>query len=152
MSFYWLKRMYSLDTLDTRFTTSSSTPLEKTSTEHGVNEKKAPSAASTDVAASTIQGVPPSRWNTWEYYFYYLVFIIMVPLMFKVPYEVSKASDPQYPKFAPLLSAGWIPGRQVVSIRHHLVPRVSSSDPGRRITPTISMLHSGTIFRTWALY
>ncbi|KAL9096468.1 MAG: hypothetical protein Q9165_001465 [Trypethelium subeluteriae] len=33
--------------------------------------------------------------------------------MFYSPYLVSKASDPRYPIFEPLLSPGWIPGRKV---------------------------------------
>lgn len=31
---------------------------------------------------------------------------------------VLQESDPEYPKFAPLLSDGWIPGRKVVSQSH----------------------------------
>lgn len=55
----------------------------------------------------------PSRWNTPEYYFYAFIFLTIPPLMFKSVYDVSQPSHPNYPRYAPLLSQGWIPGRQV---------------------------------------
>jgi hypothetical protein len=63
--FHCLRRLYSLDTLDTRFTNSKS--------------------------SSAVQAeAPPSKWRTLEFYVYYVVFIVAVPQMFKVSYDVSK--------------------------------------------------------------
>ncbi|CAO3646794.1 unnamed protein product [Mucor hiemalis] len=57
--------------------------------------------------------VKPSRWHSKEFYFYYVCFCIVVPYMFKVTYDLSKKSHPNYPVYAPLLSEGWMFGRQV---------------------------------------
>lgn len=91
---YYVKRIYSLDTLDTRFTVSSKAPLQYTSSEHAVNPSN---PALTSDGTSNTRAIParlpqtqPSRWRTPEYYFYYFCFITIVPLMFKVPYDVSK--------------------------------------------------------------
>ncbi|KAI7865222.1 MBOAT, membrane-bound O-acyltransferase family-domain-containing protein [Mucor mucedo] len=55
----------------------------------------------------------PSRWHTKEFYFYYVCFCIVVPYMFYVTYNLSTESHPNYPLYAPLLSKGWMFGRQV---------------------------------------
>ncbi|KAI9354740.1 MBOAT, membrane-bound O-acyltransferase family-domain-containing protein [Pilaira anomala] len=57
--------------------------------------------------------IKPSRWHTKEFYFYYVCFCIVVPYMFYVPYKLSTKTHPNYPKYADLLSEGWIFGRQV---------------------------------------
>ncbi|KAJ6151954.1 hypothetical protein N7497_006273 [Penicillium chrysogenum] len=99
--FAWLRRVYSLDTLDTRFT-SSATPAH------------ANTRPSKDARANVIaQGASPSLWRTPEFFVYYLFFIILVPLMFKTVIDVSKESHPVYSTYSHLLSPGWIPGRQV---------------------------------------
>lgn len=131
MSLLWsFKRLYSLDTLDTRFTHSSKVPIQVTKSEDGIDISKP--AVRENGRAETRQNVHPSRWNTLEYYFYYFIFLTIVPLMFYVPYSISKGrsraqrllflllrafaeSHPQYYKFEPLLSQGWIFGRKVVS-------------------------------------
>ncbi|TKA75039.1 hypothetical protein B0A49_02186 [Cryomyces minteri] len=109
---HYLRRLYSLDTLDTRFTTSSRTPPAP------IDPARAPSGevgqtVSRQNGRSPVSGAQPSKWATPEFYFYYLIFLVCVPLMFKAVYDVSKESHPEYPKFAPLLSDGWIPGRRV---------------------------------------
>lgn len=64
-----------------------------------------------DAAATTMPS--KSRWNTWEFYFYYLVFIIVVPQMVYVPYLLSRPdSNPQYPHFQHHLEPGWLFGRR----------------------------------------
>ncbi|EKV16229.1 Glycerol:H+ symporter (Gup1), putative [Penicillium digitatum] len=97
----WLRRVYSLDTLDTRFT-SSATPA---------HTNTRPSAK--DARNATAQGASSSLWRTPEFLVYYLFFIILVPLMFKTIINVSKESHPTYSTYSHLLSPGWIPGRQV---------------------------------------
>lgn len=90
----YLRRLYSLDTIDTRFTTNSKTPLHQTASEHGVDVSRpaiaSPEQSNVKQDQALQSGTQPSRWRTPEYYFYYLVFIVMVPLMFKVPFDVSQ--------------------------------------------------------------
>lgn len=79
----WFRRIYSLDTLDTRFTTSATTPLKATADTR--------SASSKDARANAIaNNAPKSRWNTPEFFVYYVVFIVLVPLMFKTVVDVSQ--------------------------------------------------------------
>ncbi|KGO36180.1 Membrane bound O-acyl transferase, MBOAT [Penicillium expansum] len=99
--FAWLRRVYSLDTLDTRFT-SSATPAH-------TNTRPSKDARTNVIT----QGASPSLWRTPEFFVYYLFFIIFVPLMFKTVIDVSKKSHPAYSTYSHLLSPGWIPGRQV---------------------------------------
>ncbi|QLL30336.1 hypothetical protein HG536_0A01530 [Torulaspora globosa] len=55
----------------------------------------------------------PSRWGTWEFRFYYLAFIVVLPLMLKAVMEASSELNPNYPRYAGMLSKGWIFGRKV---------------------------------------
>ncbi|KAI8639354.1 MBOAT, membrane-bound O-acyltransferase family-domain-containing protein [Parasitella parasitica] len=55
----------------------------------------------------------PSRWHTKEFYFYYFCFCLVVPYMFKVTYNLSKESHPNYHIYQDLLSDGWLFGRKV---------------------------------------
>lgn len=81
-----LKDLYKVETLDTRFGPKDSAP---------------------------IPGAQPSKWNTPEYYVYYLFFLTIPAMMFKSVYGVSKPEHPGYTRFEALLSPGWIPGRKV---------------------------------------
>lgn len=111
-----LQRLFSLDTLDTRFTTSSKTPPRK-ATDSIATEK--PSVQQPlgrpgeSVEAESLPGAQASRWQTPEFYFYYLCFLTIPPLMFKAVYDVSQPSHPNYSRFEGLLDPGWIPGRRV---------------------------------------
>ena len=123
-------RLYSLDTLDTRLTTAS-----KTSPSHidpaGPSPDEVPHKTPRSGAGELAKGATPPRWTSLEFIYHGLVFLVVVPLMFKTAYDVSKrkhaflscpalhtdidglASHKNYQKFAPLLSPGWIPGRKV---------------------------------------
>ncbi|CAI7658081.1 unnamed protein product [Penicillium glandicola] len=98
--FAWIRRVYSLDTLDTRFT-SSAIPAH------------VDTRPSKDARNTAAQGASPSLWRTPEFFVYYLVIIILIPLMFKTVIDTSKESHPIYSTYSHLLSPGWIPGRQV---------------------------------------
>ncbi|KAJ5773272.1 Membrane bound O-acyl transferase MBOAT [Penicillium paradoxum] len=100
--FAWLRRIYSLDTLDTRFT-STATPAPADTR----------SSAKDARANAVAQSASPSLWRTPEFFVYYLFFITLVPLMFKTVIDASKESHPIYSTYSHLLSSGWIPGRQV---------------------------------------
>uniref|UniRef100_A0A8H7XN33 Uncharacterized protein n=1 Tax=Psilocybe cubensis TaxID=181762 RepID=A0A8H7XN33_PSICU len=52
-------------------------------------------------------------WLTKEFKFYYLVALFAIPAMIWVPVSVSQPSHPNYPHYAPKLSAGWLYGRLV---------------------------------------
>lgn len=102
-----LRNIYTLDTLDTRFTTPSGVPYRPL-------EARSPDKRrdSTSPKPPT-NGASPPKWKTPEFYLYYLVFLLAVPSMFYVAYSVSRPSDPRYPKFERFLSEGWIPGRKI---------------------------------------
>ncbi|KAJ9149715.1 Glycerol uptake protein 1 [Coniochaeta hoffmannii] len=102
-----LRGIYSLDTLDTRFTTPStvsySTAVEQRTDRNGKRE----------VYNKPDKRAQPPKWKTPEFFLYYLVFVVAVPYMFWVAYDVSRPSDTRYSKYAHYLSPGWIPGRQI---------------------------------------
>ncbi|OGM50394.1 glycerol:H+ symporter (Gup1), partial [Aspergillus bombycis] len=103
----WFRRLYSLDTLDTRFIISSNTPLKAVAADTR-------SAPAKDARANAIaSNAAPPKWRTPEFWVYYVIFLIAVPLMFKTVIEVSQESHPTYPTYSHLLSPGWIAGRQV---------------------------------------
>jgi len=117
---HYLKKLYALDTLDTRFILSAKTPpklavgdLQLDPAKPSIGEDEPSGSRRDGIHARAAPGVQPSKWNTTEFYLYYLVFLICVPLMFKQVYDVSQPSHPNYSKFSHLLSDGWIPGRKV---------------------------------------
>lgn len=73
------QKLFHLETLDLRFTTSSKAPLP--------DPVKPDSRAKPDTVTANAS---PPLWRTPEFYFYYLVFIVCVPLMFHAVYEVSQ--------------------------------------------------------------
>ncbi|KAI9857851.1 MAG: glycerol transporter [Vezdaea acicularis] len=111
-TFELIRRMYSLDTLDTRFTTTTRTPLKR-----GSEARVDPAQDKTNKAgAEARQGTTepsPSRWKTPEFFLYYVVIIVVLPLMFNAAFEVSRASHPNYSTYESLLETGWILGRKV---------------------------------------
>ena len=82
----FLGRLYKAETLDTRFVAKSG--------------QKLPDAQ-------------PSKWNTTEYYFYYLCFLTIPFFMVKSVYDVSGPWHASYKHYEGLLEPGWIPGRKV---------------------------------------
>ncbi|POR35483.1 Glycerol uptake protein 1 [Tolypocladium paradoxum] len=103
----YLGKVYDLDTLDTRFTNSSSVPYQT------VVEARSDPVASRESAGKALARAQPSKWRTPEFYLYYVVFALAVPYMFWIAYDVSRPSDPRYHKYEEFLSDGWIPGRKV---------------------------------------
>ncbi|KAB5578697.1 MBOAT, membrane-bound O-acyltransferase family-domain-containing protein [Coniochaeta sp. 2T2.1] len=103
-----VRGIYSLDTLDTRFTTPStlsySTALEQRTERSGKRD---------DVYNKPDKRAQPPKWKTPEFLLYYLVVGTAIPYMFWIAYDVSRAEDPRYSKYAHYLSPGWIPGRQI---------------------------------------
>lgn len=84
-----LKSLYSLDTLDTRLTSSSRTPHK--STEASIAEAKLPAQNVLHKGdQNKLPHAQPSRWNTPEFYFYYFIFLTIPFFMVKSVYDVSK--------------------------------------------------------------
>lgn len=103
-----LKSIYSLDTLDTRLTTSAKTPSKdasklsaQTVTDDTKKDRELP------------QGASPSKWGTAEFYLYTLVFVVCVPLMYRAVWDVSQPKSKHYSEYERLLSDGWLFGRKV---------------------------------------
>ncbi|KAF2751844.1 glycerol:H+ symporter-like protein [Sporormia fimetaria CBS 119925] len=114
MSLQDLRRLFAVETLDTRFVIPANAPPREVLKEIQQDSSRTAQFANGGLKGkNTAPDAEPSRWNTPEYYLYYLVFLICVPLMFKSVYDVSKESHPNYPRYARLLSNGWIPGRKV---------------------------------------
>lgn len=115
--FAWLRRVYSLDTLDTRFT-SSAIPA---------NTNTRPSTKDTRNAIA--QGASPSLWRTPEFFVYYLFFITLVPLMFKTVIDVSKGEcRPEKMLGLQILTADQR-HRKPPSLLHILSPFITRLDP-----------------------
>ncbi|EIW57931.1 MBOAT-domain-containing protein [Trametes versicolor FP-101664 SS1] len=56
---------------------------------------------------------PLPRWRTPEFMVYYVVFVLVVPMMAWIPYSLSSSSHPNYPFYERRLSPGWMFGRRV---------------------------------------
>jgi protein-cysteine N-palmitoyltransferase HHAT len=85
---HFFRKLYSLDTLDTRLTTSTHTPLTAASNE---SEEKSTSERGVETNAANLPpGVLPSKWRTPEFYFYYAVFLFVIPQMFRSVMNVSQ--------------------------------------------------------------
>ena len=80
-------RLFSLDTLDTRFTKSSKPSLSTASLTSG-DLDSATAKDPVNERAKRID-IPKPLWETVEFYLYYLVILVAVPWMFKVAYNVS---------------------------------------------------------------
>lgn len=109
---HYAGKLYSLNTLDTRLTTSSKTPpspidpARPSTNEASYNKGRSG-------AGELSKGANPPRWRSPEFLYHAIVLLVALPLMFKTAYDVSRPSHENYPKFASLLSPGWIPGRKV---------------------------------------
>lgn len=85
----WIRRVYSLDTLDTRFAVSATTPLKAAGNGSPAATNSAQSAKG-EASGPGKNGASPSKWNTPEFYVYYVIFLVAVPMMFRTVYDVSK--------------------------------------------------------------
>ncbi|KAK7425728.1 glycerol transporter [Neonectria magnoliae] len=101
----YIGKVYDLDTLDTRFTTASSTPYQTV-----VDARTDPDLKKE--AAHKTRG-QPSKWKTPEFSLYFVILGFAIPYMFWVVYSVSRPSDPRYAKYGRYLAPGWIPGYKI---------------------------------------
>jgi hypothetical protein len=79
MALHYLRQLYSLDTLDTRFVIPATAPPKEALDKDG-----------RDKSRSHGDPAQPSRWNTPEFYFYYAVISASVFVMFTTVIHVSK--------------------------------------------------------------
>ena len=94
---FW-RKLYSLETLDTRFVIPSNTPPRVSAADFEPNPVRLGTSGQQNAAASPsgsprsqpAPDVRPPLWDTAEFYVYYFLFVTVVPLMFYVPYTVSK--------------------------------------------------------------
>ncbi|PSR87411.1 putative glycerol:H+ symporter [Coniella lustricola] len=105
LSFF--RSIYSLDTLDTRFSTPAAASYRT------IIDTRADPSSKDEQKERIASRAAPSKWRTPEFSLYYIVFAICVPLMLWIPYTVSRPSDPRYHSYLPWLSPGWIPGRMI---------------------------------------
>jgi hypothetical protein len=84
----FLRSLYDLDTLDTRFTTPSSIPYKTVADAR--SDTTSAAASKTSAPGRPEIKTQPSKWNTPEFYLYFAVIIAVVPYMFWIAYDVSR--------------------------------------------------------------
>lgn len=91
MAFKFLRQLYSLDTLDTRFFVPATTP-PKQALEEAKLDPAGPLPVQNAQGKSGNVGskVLPARWNTPEFYFYYVSILASIFFMFKGVLDVSQ--------------------------------------------------------------
>lgn len=133
MALSYIRQLYSLDTLDTRFVVPATAPPKEALEEAKVDPANPlPVPDAKDKSRSGFDYSQQSRWRTPEFYFYYVSISASIFFMFKLVIDCSKGtftssqegileltqteSHPNFSEFSHLLSDGWIPGRKVVSM------------------------------------
>ncbi|KAI0151643.1 putative glycerol:H+ symporter [Xylariaceae sp. FL1272] len=106
--FSFVRNIYDLDTLDTRFTNSSTTPYRTI-----IEERKDAAASKQRASRWKSKGANPSNWNTPEFYLYTGIVLLSIPYMFYTAYDASRTTHPNYRNYERALSPGWIPGRKI---------------------------------------
>ena len=105
-----LRDLFKVETLDVRFGSKTSPP------------------------GTAVADARPSKWNTPEFYVYYVFFLTIPALMFKSVYDVSQPAHPGYQKFENLLDD--FP-------RLPVIPVDATTDACRWRVPTASKWLSG---------
>lgn len=89
MALSYLRQLYSLDTLDTRFVVPATVPPKEALEEANVDPAISDGRGKSRNGANSVQ---PPRWKTNEFYFYYLAISASVFFMFKLVLECSKGA------------------------------------------------------------
>jgi hypothetical protein len=91
MLFRKLRRLFALETLDTRFFVHATTPPKEALEDAAPDPAKAlPAENGRAKGRDAVSSVSPPRWKTPEYYLYFLIIALAVPWMCKTVYDVSK--------------------------------------------------------------
>lgn len=105
-----LREFFSVGSLDARIKPQQRKNKLISSSSSSSNNTTSTATISTS-SSSTIR---KARWNTYEFKFYYLAFIIVIPMMFVTAMNASTEKNiANYYKFERLLSNGWLFGRKV---------------------------------------
>ncbi|KAJ4348410.1 glycerol transporter [Didymosphaeria variabile] len=130
MALRYLRQLYSLETLDTRFVVPANAP-PKEALELAELDPAQPLPVRNGQVKSrdSVECVQPSKWHTLEFKTYLGLVSLCVFFMIKAVVDVSQVSHPNYSTFEHLLSDGWIPGRKVdntdlqySSFRSNIIP------------------------------
>jgi hypothetical protein len=90
MALRFVRQLYSLDTLDTRFIVPATAPPKEALDDAKLDPAgPLPVQGGKEKSRDTYENVQPPRWNTPEFYFYYVVFAVSISLMFKSVLDVS---------------------------------------------------------------
>lgn len=91
MALRFFRQLYSLDTLDTRFVVPATAPPKEALRDAELDPA---GPLPTDDAKSKSRGlgdnIQPARWNTTEFYVYYVTISASIFMMLKLPYDCSK--------------------------------------------------------------
>lgn len=79
------RKVYDLDTLDTRFTSPSQVPYQTI-----IDARSDPATSREPPAKSS-----PPKWRTPEFFFYYIVITMAILMMLWIPYQVSRRRPPR---------------------------------------------------------
>lgn len=91
MALSYIRQLYSLDTLDTRFVIPATAPPKEALEEAKVDPAHPLSTTyRKDKSKNGLEGVTRPRWKTPEFYFYYVVISASVFFMFKLVIDCSK--------------------------------------------------------------
>ena len=88
---HYLRELYSLNTLDARFAPQQ--PVNELKIDPA---KPSPEELKTEQNGGKVATLPPDarepKWGTPEFLYHYIVLLFCVPLMFYIPYNVSKGA------------------------------------------------------------
>jgi hypothetical protein len=94
MALSYIRQLYSLDTLDTRFVVPATSPPKEALEEAKVDPANPyPISNGRDKTRNANDNVQPPRWRTNEFYFYYVVISASVFFMFKLVIDCSKGQS-----------------------------------------------------------
>jgi hypothetical protein len=98
MALKFIRQLYSLDTLDTRFIVPATAPPKEALEDAKLDPVgPIPTQDSREKSRDGGNNAQPPRWNTPEFYFYYVVIVCSVFFMFKAVLDVSKGSHKHAP-------------------------------------------------------
>lgn len=98
MALTYIRQLYSLDTLDTRFVVPATVPPKEALEEANVDPANPlPVTYGKDKSKNGVNNVQPPRWRTNEFYFYYVAISASVFFMFKLVIDCSKGQQRSMP-------------------------------------------------------
>jgi hypothetical protein len=90
MALRFVRQLYSLDTLDTRFVVPATAPPKEALQEAQLDPRPSPTQNGRNKDKSAGESLRPRLWNTPEFYVYYVVIAASVFMMFKLVLDASR--------------------------------------------------------------